>query len=492
MSTTVRIPPRTHSYRSGYSSITVTSAGQCYTNVDSTTYATFNSQYYSTSSDIFAIHLRNFDLSLVPEDADITRLYLKLKMRRSNSALASGFRPAALLHSSSGQTYTFGSWNPQVTPSNATVTTTFQMATTNSTVAKSAWSTIKSAGAYFSIAINIGRSNPAYYYVYGAEIAVTYNEKNINKVVYGDKTLIDLTSDTIDASKMLSGITAHDKYGAIITGTISTKSSSNVTFSNTTVTVPSGYYASQVSKTATDADLVAENIKKDINIFGVTGTYEGGGGSAPTYQTKTVSPTESQQTVTPDSNYDALSSVTVNAISSTYVGSGITQRDETDLTASGATVTVPAGYYAEQETKSVTSGSATGPSSLSGSSATVSTGTNTLTLTKTGVTTTPTVSAGYISGATASTATVTLTASVTTKAAATITPGTSNQTIAAGTYLTGTQTIAGDADLVAGNIKNGVQIFGVTGNLAFITYYTDYATPSSSLGSDGDIYLKVS
>lgn len=52
---------------------------------------------------------------------------------------------------------------------------------------------------------------------------------------------------------------------------------------------------------------------------------------------------------------------------------------------------------------------------------------------------------------------------VTTKAAATITPGTTNQTIASGTYLTGTQTITGDADLVAGNIKNGVSIFGVTG-----------------------------
>lgn len=67
---------------------------------------------------------------------------------------------------------------------------------------------------------------------------------------------------------------------------------------------------------------------------------------------------------------------------------------------------------------SIPAGSATGPSSLSGTSATVSTDTNTLTLTKTGVTTTPTVSAGYVSSATASTATVTLTASVTTKAAA--------------------------------------------------------------------------
>ena len=50
-----------------------------------------------------------------------------------------------------------------------------------------------------------------------------------------------------------------------------------------------------------------------------------------------------------------------------------------------------------------------------------------------------------------------------TKAAATYTPTTANQTISAGTYLTGTQTIKGDSNLVAGNIKSGVSIFGVNG-----------------------------
>lgn len=57
-----------------------------------------------------------------------------------------------------------------------------------------------------------------------------------------------------------------------------------------------------------------------------------------------------------------------------------------------------------------------------------------------------------------------LTGTIASRGAQTITPGTSNQTIAAGEYLSGTQTIAGDSDLVAGNIKSGVNIFGVTGN----------------------------
>ena len=179
-------------------------------------------------------------------------------------------------------------------------------------------------------------------------------------------------------------------------------------------------------------------------------SYSGGGGGG-TYQTKTVSPTTSQQTVTPDSGYDALSSVTVNAMPT---------------------------------------GTATAPTSISGTAATVSTGTNTLTLTKT-VSVTPRITtSGYVSTGTAGNASVSLTASVTTKAAATITPGTTNQTIASGTYLTGTQTIAGDADLVASNIVNGVQIFGVTGNVVLQNYYTGSSAPSSSTGSNGDLYLQ--
>lgn len=50
-----------------------------------------------------------------------------------------------------------------------------------------------------------------------------------------------------------------------------------------------------------------------------------------------------------------------------------------------------------------------------------------------------------------------------TKSAQTYTPTTTDQTIASGRWLTGTQTIKGDANLVASNIASGVSIFGVTG-----------------------------
>lgn len=168
-------------------------------------------------------------------------------------------------------------------------------------------------------------------------------------------------------------------------------------------------------------------------------------GGAGSFQDKTVSPSTSQIVVEPDSNYDALSSVTVNAMPS---------------------------------------GTATGPSSLSASNAIVDVGTNTLTFTKTGVTTTPTVNAGYISSATSSTATVALTANVTTKGATTYTPTTSNQTISSGIYLKGTQTIKGDSNLTAGNIKKNVSIFDVTGTYegsgGSSTINPLYVTPTGS------------
>ena len=175
-----------------------------------------------------------------------------------------------------------------------------------------------------------------------------------------------------------------------------------------------------------------------------------------------------------DSGAKMLSGNTAYANGTKYTGS-IATNTGSDLSASGDTVTVPAGYYASQVTKAVGAGSATAPATISGTSASVSTGTNTLTLSKT-ISVTPSVTAGYVASGTAGNSSVSLTASVTTKAAATITPGTSNQEIAAGTYLTGKQTISGDTNLVAGNIKSGVSIFGVSGSLTSATVSQDSTT----------------
>lgn len=76
------------------------------------------------------------------------------------------------------------------------------------------------------------------------------------------------------------------------------------------------------------------------------------------------------------------------------------------------------------------------------------------------ITATATQEAGLVAAGTKSS-----TKQLTTQAAQTITPGTSDKTISSGRYLTGTQTIKGDSNLKAENIKSGVSIFGVAGSL---------------------------
>lgn len=79
----------------------------------------------------------------------------------------------------------------------------------------------------------------------------------------------------------------------------------------TTVEPQQGYDALSSVQVNAPANLLAQNIRKDVNIAGVVGTYEA---VAPTIklQQKTVTPSASAQAITPDSGYDGLSSVTVS------------------------------------------------------------------------------------------------------------------------------------------------------------------------------------
>ena len=187
----------------------------------------------------------------------------------------------------------------------------------------------------------------------------------VNKVIYGNTTLIDLTSDTIEPADLAYGVTAHDKSGASITGT-STKDSDTtdadaiaseilatktayvnknkltgtmpnrgaVTGTISTVagtySIQSGYHdgSGTVGIDSTEqAKIIAGNIKSGVEILGVTGTYSG---ETATAQAKTATPYTTQQTVLPDSGYDYLSQVTIDAIAYT----------ETDNAAGGKTVTI--------------------------------------------------------------------------------------------------------------------------------------------------------
>ena len=188
-----------------------------------------------------------------------------------------------------------------------------------------------------------------------------------NKVVYGNEVLIDLTSDTVTAANLDSGVTAHDASGAIITGT-STKDSdtsedtalvgeilsgktAHARGSQLTGTMPNnGAIAGTITTKAQEysvaqgyhdgsgkvkidpteqAKIIASNIKAGVTILGEEGTYTGEGVTA---QAKTATPYTTQQVILPDQGYDYLSQVTVGAISYT----------ETPNAAGGVTVTIGA------------------------------------------------------------------------------------------------------------------------------------------------------
>lgn len=161
----------------------------------------------------------------------------------------------------------------------------------------------------------------------------------------------------------------------------------------------------------------------------------------------------------------------------------IETKTSSNLTASGATVTVPAGYYASQATKSVSSGSAKTPATTVTKNPTISVSSSGLITASVSGTqsVTPTVTAGYVSSGTSGTITVSgsNTKQLTTQAAKTVTPSTSNQTaVASGRYTTGAITVKGDSNLIASNIKSGVSIFGVSG-----TYEGSSSGGSSGSGS---------
>lgn len=131
---------------------------------------------------------------------------------------------------------------------------------------------------------------PAGYYSSAATKTITSGSATPAASISGSSATVTAGTNTLTFTKTISN-TPQVSAGYISSGTagntnvsltasINTRSSSDLTASNLTVTAPSGYYASNATKTLTDANLLATNIKKDVSIFGVTGTYEGSGGGS--------------------------------------------------------------------------------------------------------------------------------------------------------------------------------------------------------------------
>ena len=187
----------------------------------------------------------------------------------------------------------------------------------------------------------------------------------INKVVYGNDTLIDLTGDDVAASDVLSGKLFHlptgepkagtctydadtsdatataaeilntktaYKNGSKLTGTMPNRGAVTLTIDDVSdeLTIQNGYHdgSGKVKIDATEAaKIIPGNIKDGVRILNVLGTYTGEGVTA---QTKSATPYTTAQTILPDSGYDYLAEVDIAAIA--YV--------ETDNAAGGKTATI--------------------------------------------------------------------------------------------------------------------------------------------------------
>lgn len=194
------------------------------------------------------------------------------------------------------------------------------------------------------------------------------NNQYVNKVVFGNTTVMDISDTTADASKVLASEKFYDRSGAPQTGSCTfdadtsdadstaaeillnktayvngnklTGSMPNrgavtgtITSASTPYAIQNGYHDGSGTVSVDTTNLSAENIKKDITILGVTGSYEGS--ATPTSTAKTVTPYTTSKTYLPSGEstpVDYYSQVTVNAISYT----------ETPNAQNGLTVTIGA------------------------------------------------------------------------------------------------------------------------------------------------------
>lgn len=295
---------------------------------------------------------------------------------------------------------------------------------------------------------------------YGFRATVTIPEGwySATEISKDFSSILPALSTQAKASQILAAYQVYDGDGKIISGTMANNGAYNGTLNSvtTSITIPSGYHngSGVINHMTVAIPAPTMTFNSTTGVLTASGNWTRG--------------------FTTNSTYTNTYSFTI--------------RSAANLTTSGSTVTVPAGYYATQATKNVASATHAAP----GLSLNSTTGV---------ITATHTQNAGYVAAGTTSS-----TLTLTTQAATTITPSTASQTaVAANRYTTGavivgpipstykqlaSTTTATSESIVLGDTAYDNNGNLITGELQFITYYTGTTTPSNNLGSNGDIYLQ--
>ena len=239
----------------------------------------------------------------------------------------------------------------------------------------------------------------------------------------------------------------------------------SLTYTPTTAAqvISAGQYLTGNQTIIGDAALVGSNIKSGTSIFGVSGTFTGGGSSTD-FSVVTAEPGE---VASGEMFYDSTGALVSGTMDSAYLETHIVTEDGIPWTVVNEVYFggfISAGIYTTEFT----------PTAQTAPTAAVSINA------ATGVVT---ASAIYSSGWQANESSATTSAQLNTYAGGTITPTSSSQTIASQQYLTGAVVVQGDVNLVASNIKSGTSIFGVSGSFAGGAAADVYSCASVNTGS---------
>nr|DAU14995.1 MAG TPA: tail protein [Caudoviricetes sp.] len=266
----------------------------------------------------------------------------------------------------------------------------------------------------------------------------------VSKINYGPRTVMDLSKDTVTASKLLKGVTAHDKNGDQITGTYEGDGSGGTEIDKT----GNGAYAwakyselidyvetkesTGSSNRPSGFDYTQEYTSRTITSDGYYNLKSSG-----TSLDKLYLPTNSENGKAKKIAYKPYGYNTQYQIWTLSDEKGATGKKGTDLL----------GYISSDSSDSYpNAGVQDGVYYLAVSAPDVNA-----------------IASKMLENTVACGPDGKVTGTIKRLTAQTITPGTEDQNIDAGVYLSGKQTIKGDANLLAENIKEGVELFGITG-----------------------------